>query len=77
MTDTAKLKKAIEDSGLKKGQIAKLMGITRASLCNYVNNRSEFRASHIEKLSEILKLDTDQRMAIFFANSGGFNPPNH
>lgn len=71
MTDTAKLKQAIADSGLKKGYIAEQMGITRASLDNYINNRSEFRVSHIRSLSEILQLDPEQQMAIFFAPSGG------
>ena len=71
MTDTEKLKKAIADSGLKKGYIAKQMGISRVSLDNYINNRAEFRASHIEALSTILQLDPEQRMAIFFAVNGG------
>ena len=70
MTDTEKLKKAIADSGLKKGHIAKQMGVSRASLDNYINNRAEFRQSHIESLSKILKLNADQRMAIFFATNG-------
>lgn len=77
MTDTAKLKKAIADSGLKKSHIAKQMGITRQSLDRYINNRAEFRASHIETLSTLLKLDSAQRMAIFFARSGGLKPPNN
>lgn len=77
MTDTAKLKKAIADSGLKKSHIAKQMGITRQSLDRYINNRAEFRASHIEKLSTILKLDADQRMAIFFATKGVLKPPSN
>lgn len=75
MTDTAKLKQAITDSGLKKGYIAKQMRISRPSLDNYINNRAEFRASHIEALSTILKLDPEQRMAIFFAKGGGLKPP--
>jgi transcriptional regulator with XRE-family HTH domain len=71
MTDTAKLKQAIADSGLKKSHIAQQMGITRQSLDRYINNKAEFRASHIETLSTILKLVPEQRMAIFFAPSGG------
>lgn len=70
MTDTAKLKKAIADNGLKMDHLAQQLGISRATLYNYVNNRAEFRASHIEALSNILKLTPDQRMAIFFARSG-------
>lgn len=76
MTDTAKLKQAIADSGLKKSHIAKQMGISRASLDNYINNRTEFRQSHIESLSTILKLDKDQRLAIFFAANGVLKPPS-
>lgn len=71
MTDTAKLKQAIADSGLKKSHIAQQMGITRQSLDRYINNKAEFRASHIATLSAILKLEPEQRLAIFFAPSGG------
>lgn len=70
MTDTAKLKQAIAESGLKMDYIAQQMGISRVSLYNYVNNRAEFRASHIETLSKLLKLDPEQRLAIFFAVGG-------
>lgn len=75
MTDTAKLKDAISTSGLKFDHIAQQMGISRASLYNYINNRTEFRASHIEKLSTILGLEPEQRMAIFFADGGVLKPP--
>lgn len=70
MTDTAKLKQVIADSGLKMDHIAKQIGISRASLYNYVNNRAEFRQSHIEALSTLLKLTPEQRLAIFFARGG-------
>ena len=77
MTDTAKLKQAIADSGLKKGYIAKQMGISRTSLDNYINNRTELRQSHIEALSTILNLDKDQRLSIFFAANGVLKPPSN
>lgn len=77
MTDTAKLEKLIAESGIKKVYIAQQMGISCATLYNYINNRAELRQSHIETLSEILGLDGNQKLAIFFAPSGGLKPPNN
>ena len=70
LTDTKKLKQVIADSGLKKSHIAKQMGISRASLDNYLKGKTECRVSHIRALSEILHLDPEQQKAIFFADSG-------
>ena len=66
MTNTLKLRAAILESGLNQEQIAKLLGMTVATFNYKVNNKSEFRASEIKKLCEILKItDID---AYFFAD---------
>lgn len=75
MTDTKKLEKAIKDSGYKKSYIAKQIGLSRGGLCNCINNRAEFRASQINALCNLLKLDIAQRNAIFFGLSGGCDTP--
>ena len=68
MTDTDRLKKAIEDSGMKISGILEKMGIkSYATLQAKIENRQEFKASEIAKLCEILHLDTDQMNKIFFA----------
>lgn len=67
MTDTDRLKKAIEDSGLKINGILEKMGIkSYATLQAKIENRQEFKASEIAKLCEILNLDTAQMNEIFF-----------
>lgn len=70
MTNTKMLEKAIKDSGYKKGFIAEQVGLSRAGLCNCINNRAEFKASQINTLCTLLNLDQTQRSAIFFACGG-------
>jgi hypothetical protein len=71
MTNSALLGKRIDDSGLLKSAILNHMGIkSYATLRAKISNESEFTASEINKLCEILHLDNDQREAIFFAKIG-------
>lgn len=67
MTNTSLLKQYIDKSGYKKGFIAKKIGITTYALSQKVNNLTEFKASEINVLCELLCIDTENRMAIFFA----------
>ena len=69
MTNTELLQKAIEDSGMKINAILEKMGINSYStLREKIENKREFKASEIKRLSEILQLNNEQREAIFFAN---------
>lgn len=69
MTNSELLKKAIRESGIKRSTIMKLTNIKAYStLRDKIGNRSEFTASEIQKLCEILHLDNEEREAIFFAN---------
>lgn len=67
MTDTARLEKAISDSGLKKGYLAEKLGISAYALSLKINNVREFKASEIEILCRSLDIDVPERMRIFFA----------
>lgn len=68
MTNTALLEEYIQKSGLKKKHIAEQLGLTAYSFAQKVNNVTEFKASEIIKLCEILSIDSDQaKNAIFFA----------
>lgn len=70
MTNTALLEQEIKDSGFLKASIMEQMGIkSYATLRAKIENESEFTASEINKLCEILHLDNDRREAIFFANN--------
>jgi len=66
MTDTLKLKAAIMESGMNQERLAELLGMTSATFNYKVNNKSEFKASEIKKLCEVLKI-TDVN-TIFFAD---------
>jgi hypothetical protein len=70
MTNTALLEKEIKDSGFLKASLMEQMGIkSYATLRAKIENESEFTASEINKLCEILHLDNGRREAIFFANN--------
>lgn len=68
MTDTERLKEAIEKSGLKISSIMEQMGIkSYTTMRDKIENRQEFKASEISKLCEILHLSADRMNEIFFA----------
>ena len=68
MTDTNKLCAHIRARGLKKSYIAKVLGISRAALSMKLGNRSEFKASEIDTLCELLNInDGAELKAVFFA----------
>lgn len=67
MTNTELLREKINQSGYKLQFIAEKIGITYQGLLNKINNRSEFRASEIQVLYDLLSLTEDERVSIFFA----------
>lgn len=71
MTDTVLLREKIEQSGYKLCFVAKELGITYHGLLNKLHNRSEFRASEIKRLQDLLKLTNSERDKIFFKSQVG------
>lgn len=70
MTNTNLLEKRIEDSGLKYKFIAEKLGINYYTLRKKMNNVTEFTASEIDALCEILNINSlKERQKIFFAKS--------
>ena len=67
MTDTMLLRAKLEESGYRLKFIAKKLGITYAGLFKKINNETEFKASEIQKLANMLKLDLKEKEEIFFA----------
>jgi hypothetical protein len=62
------LEKIIADSGLKKSYIAKTIGITGYSLTKKIRNENEFKATEINALCNLLKIDSlELKDEIFFA----------
>ena len=72
MTNTPLLEDYIDRSGYKRSYIAKRLGVSSYTLAMKINNESEFKASEIDSMCEILSIDMDQRMAIFFAKKVDF-----
>ena len=69
MTNTALLETKINESGLKKSYIAKAIGLSPYGLTLKIRNINEFKASEIEKMCVILKIDNPkERCDIFFAS---------
>lgn len=68
MTDTELLEQAIKDSGIK---INKLMEVTNirsyTTFRGRMTNASEFTASEIQAICDVLNLSAVQRKRIFFA----------
>lgn len=67
MTNTKLLQRAIEVSGYKRDWLAKKLNISRAALLKKINNESEFKASEVSKLSQLLSLTAPQRDNIFLS----------
>lgn len=73
MTDREKLDNAISKSGITITAIAIKLGITRECFYKKLNNKTEFKASEIASMQNILGLSNEERDAIFFAKEDECN----
>ena len=73
VTDSAALKKCIAESGISISFTAKKMGITREGFYKKLNGDTEFKASEISCIKNILGLSANERDRIFFANEVELN----
>lgn len=68
MTDSNRLDEIITASGLKLSFIADQLGLSPYGFARKRKNLSEFTQSEIDKLCELLHIDSiEERFAIFFA----------
>ena len=68
MTNTEKLERRIQQSGLKKSYIAKTLGIDLKTLKNKITGRTEFKESEMDAMWKLLGItDPAEKIAIFFA----------
>lgn len=72
MVDIEKLKDTINDSGITIVALANKTNILRNTLYNKLSGKTEFTASEIESISDVLHLDSSDREAIFFAKAVEF-----
>jgi len=69
MTNTKILRELIKKSGLKQKHIANNLDISRYSFQKKIDNITEFKASEILILCEVLNIkDSNLKESIFFAN---------
>ena len=66
--NTKSLRTAIDESGMTITALAKRMGISRESLYNKIDRKTEFTASEIGIVSDALRLTSESRDAIFFGS---------
>lgn len=66
MTNTELLREKINASGYKLQFVAEKCGLTYFGLMKKVNNETEFKASEVMILKELLHLTDDEVMEIFF-----------
>lgn len=66
MTNSQLLKIEINESGYKVCFVAKQLNIGYQALLNKINNLSEFKASEISILCELLNINIESRENIFF-----------
>ena len=68
VTNSEELNKLIKKSGLKRGYIADVVGISYYSLNKKINNESPFKAGEIQIMCELLGItDLEEKERIFFA----------
>jgi hypothetical protein len=66
MNGSKLLKAKVDGSGYKIRFIAEQLGLTYQGFVNKINDIAKFRANEIALLCELLKIDDNERNAIFF-----------
>ena len=66
MGDMAMLRDKIKESGISITAMAVKAGVSRETFYNRLEGRSEFRASEIARISDVLRLKKSEQDAIFF-----------
>lgn len=71
MTNIQLLEDKIRQSGMKKGFLAEKLGVSRTTFSALLRNETEFKASQIRMLCDLLGIKDDETVkAIFFAQNG-------
>lgn len=65
MADTLQLELEIRRSGLSKKDVAKALGLSEQGFLLKLNNKTEFKASEIRKMCELLHLPDN---SLFFCD---------
>ena len=66
MVNSARLIDSIEKSGLKKGFLAKELGIGTVTFWRKVNGKADFKVGEVVKLCDLLGIQSDGEKARIF-----------
>lgn len=66
MTNSELLSEVISEFGITIKALSKRIGITREGFYKKLNNETEFKASEISAIQQILQLTNEKRDEIFF-----------
>ena len=67
MTDTEKLKKTIEEKGIRISFIVDKLGISPQAFYRKLQDRTDFKAGQMFTIVDILNLTDEEAREIFFA----------
>lgn len=67
MTDTDKLKKVLDDRGIKLSKIAEVLGLSKPTIWSRLHGKSEFTVREANMLKDFLRLTTEEATEIFFS----------
>lgn len=76
MTDSLYLKSMLVRRGITLEDVSEQIGVSKTSLSYKINNKRQFTATEIAKLSSILQLTTEERDKIFFRINVELNSTN-
>ncbi len=67
MTNSSQLKAKIDESGFKLRFVAQKLGLSYQGFQNKLMGKSDFKASEIVALRQLLQLSIEEEQSIFFA----------
>lgn len=68
MTNYAKLKGLMAERGLEVTKLASILGISRQAASDKINGKSRITITDAQTISEALKMNSEERDLIFFAD---------
>lgn len=69
MVDKYRLKAALAREGVTQREIAKRIGISKNTLCNKINGKSNFNTEEATEICSILKIENNEEKALIFLQS--------
>ena len=68
MTNYAKLKGLMAERGLEVTKLASILGISRQAASDKINGKSRITLTDAQTISDALKMNSEERDLIFFAD---------